>query len=286
MKKLLLISNVCFEIDKIKKQNILLLKAAKELNCKLKIKSNMEVYCDLINNKPLQYDAVLFYDKDILLAKKLEKLGLKLFNSSEAIDICDSKAKTQICLENNDILTPKTIIIPLTFFYDEKYYSNFIDNLIKNVGLPIIAKEWYGSWGEQVYLLKTKQEIIDLIKNKQGKELLFQEFIKECSGKDIRINVVNGKVVAAMQRTNNKDFRANISNGGSMEKYIPTKEEISVALKAAKSIGCNFCGVDILQSNRGPLVCEVNSNAHLINIYKCTGVNVGKLILEFILCKI
>ena len=126
----------------------------------------------------------------------------------------------------------------------------------------------------------------ELIEKKQGKELLFQEYIKECTGKDIRINVINKQAVASMKRINYDDFRANLSNGGSMEQYRPTKNELDLAINAAKCVGCDFCGVDILQSNRGPLVCEVNSNAHLINIHKCSGVNVAELILEFVLCKI
>lgn len=286
MKKILLISNVCFEIEKIKKQNELLLNAAKELKCKLDIKSNVQVYSDLLKNTLIKYDAILFYDKDILLAQKLENLGFKVFNSSRSIDLCDSKAKTQLCLENNNIPTPKTFILPLTFYYNKKYYNIYVKDLVQNLGLPMIAKEWYGSWGEQVYLIKSEEEILNLIEKKNGKELLFQEFIEECKGVDIRINIVNGSVVASMRRRNSNDFRANISNGGTMEEYAPTKEEIQLAIRTAKGVGCDFCGVDILQSNKGPLVCEVNSNAHLINIYKCTGVNVAKLILEYILSKI
>lgn len=286
MKKILLISNVSLDIEKIQEQNALLFNSAEELDCKLEIKNNVDVYRLLINNNLSKYDAVLFYDKDVLLAQKLENIGYKVFNSSKAIEICDSKAKTQICLEKNNLPTPKTNIIPLSFFYNEDNYDQYVDDLICDLGLPLIAKKWFGSWGEQVYLLNSREEIIDLIQREKGKELLFQEFIPECSGNDIRINVVNNQVVAAMKRKNGSDFRANISNGGTMEDYKPTQEEIDIALKCAQSVGCDFCGVDILQSNRGPLVCEINSNAHLINIYKCTGVNVGKLILQCILGKI
>ena len=87
------------------------------------------------------------------------------------------------------------------------------------------------------------------------------------------------------RRSINGDFRANISNGGIMGNYIPTKEEEALALRCAKSVGCDFCGVDILQSTRGPLVCEINSNAHLINIKECSGVNVGEEIIKYILKK-
>lgn len=287
MKKILLINNQSLNYEKFIKQNQLLFDAAKELNCELDIKTNCEIICKLNDNSLLQYDGILFYDKDIYLAKTLERLGLKVFNSSDAIAICDNKALTTLALEKANLPIPKTSIIPLIFYYNRDYYNDYVDNLIKELKLPMICKEWFGSWGEQVYLLKSKQDIFDLIDKKQGKELLFQEFIAECSGQDIRINIVGNQIVACMKRkSHNGDFRANISNGGTMEAYTPTTDEINIALKACESVGCDFCGVDILQSKTGPLVCEINSNAHLLNIYKCTGTNVGKEILKYILNKI
>lgn len=287
MKRLLLVNNQSLNQEKFTKQNQLLLQSAKELNCELEIKTNFDVYNLILRNSLKKYDAVLFYDKDIFLAKRLENIGLKLFNSSDAIYNCDSKAQTEICLDRFNLPRPKTSIIPLTFYYDKNFYSNYIDNLILSLKLPLICKEWFGSWGEQVYLLNSKKEIEEIIEKKQGKELLFQEFVKECSGEDIRLNVVGGQVVASMKRKSaNGDFRANISNGGTMENYAPSKQEIDLAISAAKSVGCDFCGVDILQSNSGPLVCEVNSNAHLLNIFACTKVNVAKKILEYVLSKI
>lgn len=287
MYKILLVNNVSLNQEKFVTQNALLFQSAQELDCQLDIMTNTSVYDCIINGQQLNYDAVMFYDKDIHLAKTLENMGLKVFNSSDAIANCDSKASTEICLARDNIARPKTCIIPLTFFYHKEYYSNYIDNIIQYLKLPLICKEWYGSWGEQVYKLNSKEEIEAIIDKKQGKELLFQEYIKECKGQDIRINIVGNKVVASMKRTSiNDDFRANISNGGTMSNYTPTQEEIDLALKAAKSVGCDFCGVDILQSQKGPLVCEVNSNAHLLNIYACTKENVGKDILGYILEKI
>lgn len=287
MKKILLVNNQSLSQEKFLIQNQLLFDSAKELKCCLDIKTNCDVNNMILDNKKLNYDAVLFYDKDIILAKTLENMGLKVFNSSEAINNCDNKALTTICLQKSNIPIPKTSIIPLIFYYKYDYLKEYVEKLIKVFHLPIICKEWFGSWGEQVYLLKTKQEIIDIIEKKQGSKILFQEFIQESFGQDIRINVINNKVVASMKRKSiNGDFRANISNGGIMENYIPTKEEETLAIMSAKSVGCDFCGVDILQSNRGPLVCEVNSNAHLLNIYKISNINVAKDILNFILSKI
>lgn len=284
MKKILLVNNQSLNQDKFVEQNALLFDSAKELTCKLDIKTNFEVYNLLMSNALPKYDAVMFYDKDINLAQKLEIMGYKVFNSSKAIANCDSKALTEICLTRANLPRPKTVIIPLCFYYKKEYYNNFVDSLISYLKLPLICKEWFGSWGEQVYKLSTKEEILALIDKKQGKELLFQEYISECCGEDIRINIVGDKVVACMKRKSlTGDFRANISNGGTMEKYEPTEAEKSLALKATQATGCDFCGVDILQSKNGPLVCEVNSNAHLLNIFKCTGENVGKDILKYIL---
>lgn len=286
MKKILLVGNRSLNQEKFKVQNQLFFDAAKKYNCSLEIKTNCDVFSILSNNDNLDYDIILFYDKDIYLAKHFENMGKRVYNSSEAILNCDNKALTCLCLEKDGLPMPKTSIIPLLFFYNKDYLDDYVDEIIEKLKLPLVCKEWYGSWGEQVYLLKSKEEIFDIIDKKKGKELLFQEFIKESSGQDIRLNVVGDKVVAAMKRRSlSGDFRANISNGGTMENYIPTAEEIDLAIKCAKSVGCDFCGVDILQSDRGPLVCEVNSNAHLLNIMACSGVNVGEEIIKYILNK-
>ncbi len=115
------------------------------------------------------------------------------------------------------------------------------------------------------------------------KQILFQEYIKESAGKDIRIHIVGGKFVGAVMRTNAQDFRANATNGGIMTMYIPTIEEITLAKNACLAIGLDFAGVDILFGKSGPLICEINSNAHMKNFFNATGVDVVKKIFEHIL---
>ena len=88
--------------------------------------------------------------------------------------------------------------------------------------------------------------------------------------------------MASMLRYNDNDFRANITNGGSMEKYNPTKEEVKMAIDTCKALNLDFGGVDILFGENGPILCEVNSNAHFKNIYDCTGENVADYIIEYI----
>lgn len=225
-------------------------------------------------------DFVIFWDKDIPLAKRLEKMGLRLFNSSSAIESCDNKALTYVVL-SGDVSMPETIIAPMT--YRNIGYNNmdFVKKAAEKLGLPLIIKECYGSFGQQVYLAESLEGAMEIVKGTR-EPLLFQEFIAESSGRDIRINMVGDRAVASMLRYNNDDFRANITNGGNMEAYEPSFVEIDIAKKACRALGLDFGGVDILFGKNGPLVCEVNSNAHFKNIYDCTGVNVAEYIAEYV----
>ena len=283
--KILLINNASLNTDKFKEQNRLLFNAAKDLNIELEIKRNIDIKywydgtgCHI---EKIDCDAILFYDKDIMLANLLEENGYKLFNSAECIKNCDNKALTYKILADNHLPIPKTFLFPLLFYPNEQNNLLFIEKVEAELKYPIVAKKWFGSEGQQVFLIKNKQEFIDLL-NKEKQELLFQEYFEECFGSDIRINIVNNQIVASMHRFSENDFRANLSNGGSAEKYEPTELEKEIALKASKVLGCDFCGVDILQTKKGPVICEVNSNAHLNNIYKISGINVASKILNYI----
>ncbi len=159
-------------------------------------------------------DFTLFWDKDILLASYLENIGIPVYNSAESIGICDSKAKTHMVLYKEKLPMPKTILAPMT--YANIGYTNFefIDNIEKELSYPLIIKESYGSFGMQVYLIQNKEQMIQKTKDLEGKSFIYQEYIENSYGRDIRLQVVGGKVIAAMLRTNDSDFRANITNGG------------------------------------------------------------------------
>ena len=175
----------------------------------------------------------------------------------------------------------------MTYYYKREYVSNFVSKIEKQLSYPLIAKKWYGSCGEQVFLIKNNEELWQLIDKEQGKELLFQEFFPECHGVDIRMYVVNNEVVASMKRISTTgDFRSNLAVGGIAEKYEPNQNEKQLAIKCSKVLGCDFCGVDFLISDDGIVVCEVNSNAFIKNISNVTGVNVAECILKFIISKI
>jgi len=289
--KLLIILNDGLSQDEFFDKNSFLLESAKFVGFEIDIKRNTEISYTFTSNgisvKLPTYDAVLFYSKDIFLAESLEKNGYKVFNSSKCISNCDNKASTYKILAENNLPIPKTFIIPLTFYYNEKFFENFIIQIERELTYPIIAKKWYGSEGKQVYLINNNIELKNLIKNESGKELLFQEYFSECFGSDIRINVVGNKAVSAIRRiSTSNDFRANTSIGGIAEKYNPTSEEIDLAIRASKSLKCDFSGIDILQTNKGPIICEVNSNSQLKNIYNCCNVNVAEHMFNYIKSKI
>ena len=109
-----------------------------------------------------------------------------------------------------------------------------------------------------------------------------QRFVAESCGRDVRLNVVGGKVVNAVLRKSNGDFRSNVTLGGGMEKYSPTPQEIALAEKTCRILGADFAGVDVLQGKEGPLLCEVNSNLHFKSTFDCTGVDISKHILQHV----
>ena len=227
----------------------------------------------------------MFWDKDIKLASYLEKLGIRVFNPARSIEICDDKALTHLEFMNQGIKMPRTIFAPMT--YSNIGYSNFefLNHIKSKLDFPIVIKEVFGSFGQQVYIAHDESELEAIVKDKSKSKLIFQEFIKSSMGKDVRLQVVGKKVVAAMYRYNDSgDFRANLSNGGKMKGYTPTKEQEKLAIKTCQVLGLDFAGVDILfGENDEPIVCEVNSNAHFKNITDVSRVNIADKIIKYII---
>ena len=261
----------------------LLSDAFKKHNVSLEIKRAQDISLEV--NKPIlnKPDFAIFWDKDIYLAKRLEENDVRLFNNSSAIELCDNKILMYQELANNNVRIPRTFIAPKTF--EGIGYSNldFVDEIVKAINWPIVIKEAYGSFGEQVYLANNKEEATNIIRNIGYKDFLIQEFIKESQGRDVRINVVGNQAVASMLRENKNDFRSNISSGGNGVKFEPAQEYIDLALKAAKALNLSFAGVDVLFGNNGPIICEVNSNPQFASTLKATGTNLADFIAGFIL---
>ena len=269
--------------------------SAQKRECRLLLVTNTDLIPYLDHNScvgiPLHLpepDFILFWDKDTHLAHRLEAMGYQLFNSADAIEVCDNKALTFSRLSaKTDIRMPQTIMAPMTYEAIGYTTFSFLTPIEEQLSYPFVMKECFGSFGAQVYLANNREETISVLKKCQGKQLLFQEFVKSSYGHDLRINMVGDLPVASMLRHNPNDFRANITNGGSMSPYSPNKEQIELAKKVCAHLGLSFAGIDILfGENEEPILCEVNSNAHFKNIFECTGINVADNIIEYILQEI
>ncbi len=266
----------------------MLICSAKKLNINLSIKRTGEIKHNLDSVKNEYADFVLFWDKDVLLAKMFEICGFKVFNSSSAIFNCDNKGYTFMKLQQSNVLTPETYIAPLT--YEGLGYTNllFADEICSQLGFPIIIKELYGSFGQQVYLVNNKEEMIYVIDKIGHKGFLFQKYIETSKGKDVRINVVGNKVVSSILRYSvNGDFRSNISNGGKMQKYVASSEQKNLAIKSCEALELDFAGVDVMFGpNDEPIICEVNSNPHFKSTFDCTGKDMSLEILKYVISKV
>lgn len=242
----------------------------------------------LLSNNPQHFpDFVIFTDKDIYLANQLEQMGISVYNSSDAIRISDDKILTYQSLAAHNLPIPKTIIAPKIFIDDVELDYIVCEQTIKTLGLPLIVKEAFGSFGEQVYLINSNEELENKVSSLQGKAFIFQSFIESSYGKDMRLHVVGDAVVAAMTRTAATDFRANVTAGGTTSVYQPTDKEVDIAIAATKAIGADFAGVDLLFGADGhPIICEINSNAHIRSMHECTGINVADYIIDYILKKL
>lgn len=257
--------------------------AFRKQNVSLEIKTASDISLEVgerIQNKP---DFAIFWDKDIYLAERLENEGVRLFNSARAVLLCDNKILMYQELSNKGIRIPRTFVAPKTFEGLNYSKRDFLNNVIKEIGFPIVVKEAYGSFGEQVYLANDIDSLNKIVDQIGYKDFLMQEFIASSRGKDIRINVVGNKAVVSMLRQNDNDFRSNISSGGHGEKYEPKPEYLDLAVKAAQALGLDFAGVDVLFDKDGPIICEVNSNPQFASTLKATGVNLADYIVEYIL---
>lgn len=234
---------------------------------------------ELITKTNFNFEYALLLDKDISLGYILEEKGIRVFNTSDAIRICDSKILTYIKLMHSDVPMPQTTILPFKFSNME--YSDYeFENEIKNY--PIIIKEEFGSLGQQINLIYNKEDFHSVIK-KSNARLLVQEYI-ECDGSDIRVFVVGNKAVCGMKRHNEKDFRSNCAGGGNATLYPLNEKLCEIAEKASKIIGLDFCGVDIIEKDGSYYLIEVNSNPLVNNLTEvCNiepGYEIGKHILK------
>lgn len=231
-------------------------------------------------------DFAIFLDKDKYLSASLEKLGIKLFNSDKSIRLCDDKGETVLALAGANVKMPNTLFAPLCYNPKTEYTKEDASFIAKTLSFPVIVKESYGSLGQGVYKADTIEELVVLMNKLKSVPHIYQEYIGFKAGTDVRVILVGGKVICAMQRENKGDFRSNLACGGTGTAITLDDEFTSTAETCARVLGLDYCGVDLLYSETGAVVCEVNSNAFFRGVESVTGVNVAKIYAEYIIKKL
>lgn len=266
--------------------------AAEARGHEVDIIDTLHCYMDITSSKPDVrykgeslpcYDAIIprigasitFYGTSVV--RQFEMMGTYSINESVAISRSRDK------LRSLQLLSRKGIGLPRTGFANK---ADDIPDLLRNVGgAPVVIKLLEGTQGIGVVLAESNKAAESIIEAFIGLKtnILVQEYIKEAGGADIRCFVLGDKVVAAMKRQAAEgEFRSNLHRGGSASLVKLSPEERKTAVNAAKTMGLNMCGVDILRSNHGPVVMEVNSSPGLEGIEKATGKDVASLLVQYL----
>lgn len=230
-----------------------------------------------------KYDFAVYLDKDKYLGRILEKTGLRLFNGAAAVETCDDKMSTYLALLGAGVPLVESIPAPLCYTPNAKANESFLQTVAKQLGFPMVMKQSYGSFGAGVQLVRDMPELINVEQENLYRPHFYQRYIAEASGRDIRVIVIGGKTAAAMQRIAEKgEFRSNIELGGRGETIELAPKYAAIAERAAQVLGLDYCGVDVLETSGGGVICEVNSNAFFEGLEKTTGINVAKKYAEYI----
>ena len=221
-----------------------------------------------------------YYIKAVI--RHFERMGVPVINSSEAIDNVKDKLYT------HQILAQSNLDIPNTMLLKHPIDISFVE---KNIGFPVIVKKISGSYGRGVFLCENKKQLNQLVTmaelTKKSYDIIIQEFVKDTWGKDLRVFVVNNKVVGCMMRqSTDDDFRANLSRGGEGFPYEVNEQIEWLSSEASKALGLDIAGVDLLFQNGGYKICEVNSNPGFEGMENFTKKNIAGEIVSFIKLKL
>jgi gamma-F420-2:alpha-L-glutamate ligase len=221
-----------------------------------------------------------YYIKAVI--RHFERMGVPVINSSDAIDNVKDKLYTHQILAQSNLDIPKTMLLR---------HPIDIDFVEKNIGFPVIVKKISGSYGRGVFLCEDKKQLKQLVTmaelTKKSYDIILQEFIKDTWGKDLRVMVVNNKVVGCMLRqATDDDFRANITRGGEGFPYEVNEQIDWLSVESSKALGLDIAGVDLLFQNGGYKICEVNSNPGFEGMEMFTKKNIAGEIVSFIKLKL
>ena len=221
-----------------------------------------------------------YYIKAVI--RHFERMGVPVINTSDAIDNVKDKLYTHQILAQSNLDIPKTMLLR---------YPIDIDFVEKNIGFPVIVKKISGSYGRGVFLCEDKKSLRQLVTmaelTKKSYDIIIQEFIKDTWGKDLRVMVVNNKVIGCMMRqATDDDFRANITRGGEGFPYEVNEQIDWLSVESSKALGLDIAGVDLLFQNGGYKICEVNSNPGFEGMENFTKKNIAGEIVSFIKLKL
>ncbi|MDA1194644.1 MAG: 30S ribosomal protein S6--L-glutamate ligase [Planctomycetota bacterium] len=266
--------------------------AGEALGHEMRVVDYLRCYMDITSKRPqVMYQGRTLQDFDAIIprigasntfygtavVRQFEMMQVFTPNSSQAISRSRDKLR---CLQ---LLSRIGIDMPVTGF---AHSTQDVDGVIDIVGgSPLVVKLLEGTQGIGVVLAETRKAAESVIEAFRGlhANILVQEYIKESGGSDIRCFVIGDRVVAAMKRTAREgEFRSNLHRGGAAVVIKPSPQERRAAVQAAKAMGLKVAGVDLLQSQRGPLVLEVNSSPGLEGIEGATGVDVAAAIIEYV----
>ena len=232
------------------------------------------------------YDFCVYLDKDKYVLQGIERAGIPLFNSYSAIEACSDKMTTCLLLVGHDIKMPLTLPALLCYSEGAVISEKALDQIERALGYPLVVKKSYGSRGTGVYLVKNRGELKAKSRELLREPHLYQKFIKESCGRDVRAIVIGGKVFGAMMRTSDTDFRSNLALGGHAGEYELDGAASAMCERAAAVLGLDYCGIDLLFGADGFYLCEVNSNAFFGGFERVTGKNVAGAYADYILSKI
>ena len=235
----------------------------------------------LYDGKPFpKYDVVITrpsilknVDLNAALIEQMQMAEILLFNEFDPILDAKNKVKTMQILDKYDIPIPKTVFVNRP--EDLKQAASLVG------GFPLIVKQPVGSFGNGVTIIESMRALKSALLWDKPMYLL-QQYVKYSKGQDMRVFVVNGKVVGSMMREAKKgEFRSNIELGGVGKPVDITEEEATIALRSIQALGLHYGGVDIMRSKSGPLVLEVNSNPGFKELERATGISIAKAIVEY-----
>ena len=263
--------------------------ALNRLGIETDVLKNGEVYACITDKGEIKagisekYAFAVYLDKDKYLGKMLEMNGMRLFNSAKAVEICDDKMLTYLALSGKGVPLAESIPAPLCYTKDAKVNEQFLKTVAERLGFPMVVKKSFGSFGVGVQLVHGMPELKETAQEFLHEPHFYQRYIAQSAGRDVRVIVIGGKVVAAMKRIAQKqEFRSNIELGGKGERIELPQAYADTAIKAANALGLDYCGVDLLFGEDGATVCEVNSNAFFEGIEQVTGVDVAAAYAEYI----